>query len=177
MGMRRSLIILTALFLTGGTAMADRDHHGGGGRVVNHGNGGHGNGGGHYNGGHVNGGRSYSGGHTYNGGHYNGARYNNTRVYHGGGRFVASGHYYDHGGYREWRGGRGVRWEPNHFRGYYYSGGYYRPWSGVHYYNHYRRPAVIVENWSPVAGYYWVGGNWQWDGAEWMWYPGHMEAY
>jgi hypothetical protein len=45
-----------------------------------------------------------------------------------------------------------------------------------HYYSYYRRPAILVENYEPVPGYYWVRGNWSWNGAEWMWVPGYWQA-
>ena len=120
--MNRSLIVLTALMLTGGTALAD--HSRGGGR--------------------------------YTAGNYR----------------TGSFHYVDHGGYRSWTGGR---WDRNYFRGYYYTGGYYRPWVGPHYYSYYHRPALIVESYGAMPGYYWVSGSWNWDGNEWLWYPGHFE--
>jgi hypothetical protein len=50
-----------------------------------------------------------------------------------------------------------------------------RPVIRYRYYNYYQRPSIIVENNSPMTGYYWVGGQWQWNGAEWIWYPGHYE--
>jgi hypothetical protein len=37
------------------------------------------------------------------------------------------------------------------------------------------RPRIIVEDYAPMAGYYWVSGQWSWDGYEWMWQPGHYE--
>lgn len=37
------------------------------------------------------------------------------------------------------------------------------------------RPRVVVENYAPMAGYYWVNGRWDWDGVEWRWTPGHYE--
>jgi hypothetical protein len=58
--------------------------------------------------------------------------------------------------------------------GYGYGGGYYRPaWGGAHYYNYWRRPALIVEPYSVMPGYIWVRGHWSWNGYEWMWQPGH----
>jgi hypothetical protein len=41
------------------------------------------------------------------------------------------------------------------------------------YYNYYQRPALIVENQRPMAGYLWVPGQWQWNGYEWIWRAGH----
>jgi len=48
-----------------------------------------------------------------------------------------------------------------------------RPVIRYHYYNYYQRPAVIIENYSTIPGYYWVGGQWNWDGYEWIWTPGY----
>ena len=171
--MRRTIIILSALALSSGVAVADRSH-GGGGHVsqASHGGGGHVSQVSHGGGGHVAAAArgSYGGGHVYGGGGrvYNGGGhvYGGGRVYGGGTRVVGRGDY------RVWNGGR---WDRNYYRGYYYDGGYYRPWAGVHYYDYYHRPAIIVENFSPMAGYYWVPGAWQWDGNEWNWYPGHYE--
>lgn len=53
---------------------------------------------------------------------------------------------------------------------------YKRPVIREHYYNRYRRPAVIVEAYDPVPGYVWVGGGWNWGGAEWVWSPGYWSA-
>ena len=50
-----------------------------------------------------------------------------------------------------------------------------RPVIHERYYNYYRRPAIIVENYNAMPGYYWVAGGWTWDGAEWIWQPGHYE--
>jgi hypothetical protein len=50
-----------------------------------------------------------------------------------------------------------------------------RPVIPYRYYNYYQRPAIIVENQPPMAGYYWVAGQWQWNGYEWIWQPGHYE--
>ncbi|HEU4611898.1 MAG TPA: hypothetical protein VFS15_07465, partial [Kofleriaceae bacterium] len=43
------------------------------------------------------------------------------------------------------------------------------------YYNYYQRPAVLVENYAPMTGYYWVAGQWSWNGYEWIWTAGHYE--
>ena len=48
-----------------------------------------------------------------------------------------------------------------------------RPVIRYHYYNYYQRPAVLVENYSSMPGYYWVAGQWNWDGYEWIWTPGY----
>jgi hypothetical protein len=50
-----------------------------------------------------------------------------------------------------------------------------RPIIRERYYNYYRRPTLIVENYAPQTGYYWVAGAWAWNGAEWIWQPGHYE--
>ncbi|HZJ66527.1 MAG TPA: hypothetical protein VFD36_23630 [Kofleriaceae bacterium] len=50
-----------------------------------------------------------------------------------------------------------------------------RPVIHHRYYNYYRRPAVIFENYAPMTGYYWVSGSWSWNGFEWIWAPGHYE--
>jgi len=50
-----------------------------------------------------------------------------------------------------------------------------RPVIRERYYDYYRRPAVIVENYNPMAGYYWVAGGWSWNGYEWCWQAGHYE--
>jgi len=79
----------------------------------------------------------------------------------------------DHG----WRGGSRVivRGEPRYRnvvrRPIYVS----RPVIHHRYYNYYRRPAVIFENYNAIAGYYWVSGSWSWNGFEWIWTPGHYE--
>jgi len=50
-----------------------------------------------------------------------------------------------------------------------------RPVIRERYYNHYRRPSLIVESYGAMPGYYWVRGQWTWDGNEWIWQPGHYE--
>jgi hypothetical protein len=50
-----------------------------------------------------------------------------------------------------------------------------RPVIHHRYYNYYRRPAVIFENYAPMTGYFWVSGSWSWNGFEWIWAPGHYE--
>ena len=50
-----------------------------------------------------------------------------------------------------------------------------RPVIRQRYYNYYRRPTVLVENYSAMPGYYWVAGAWSWNGGEWIWTPGHYE--
>jgi hypothetical protein len=50
-----------------------------------------------------------------------------------------------------------------------------RPVIRARYYNYYRRPAIIVENYGPRGGYLWVAGAWAWSGAEWLWQPGHYQ--
>ncbi len=53
---------------------------------------------------------------------------------------------------------------------------YQRPVIRHRYYNYYQRPAIIVENYAPVAGYVWVAGQWNWNGYEWIWVNGHYEV-
>jgi hypothetical protein len=101
----------------------------------------------------------------------------------------------DRGGWRDgrgdgWRGGRGDGWRDggrrdggrvvvrntSYYRGYarrpiYVS----RPIIRERYFNYYRRPAIVVENYNSMPGYYWVAGSWAWNGAEWIWQPGHYE--
>ena len=99
------------------------------------------------------------------------------REWHGGGgnwrgqTFVRSGRDF-HGG------GRVVIREPHYRRDYrvvrrpiFVS----RPIIRDHYYNYYRRPALIVESYGAMPGYYWVAGHWYWNGYEWLWQPGHYE--
>ncbi len=50
-----------------------------------------------------------------------------------------------------------------------------RPVIHERYYNYYRRPALIVESYGAISGYYWVRGQWTWDGYEWIWQPGHYQ--
>lgn len=50
-----------------------------------------------------------------------------------------------------------------------------RPVIRYRYYNYYQRPAVLVENYAAMPGYYWVAGAWSWNGYEWIWTPGHYE--
>lgn len=89
---------------------------------------------------------------------------------------------------RGWRGGGTVVVRD---RGYYGGRAYVRPtynYSHVRrpiyvsrpiirhrYFNYYQRPALIIENYNTMAGYYWVRGQWTWDGYEWIWQPGHYE--
>jgi hypothetical protein len=50
-----------------------------------------------------------------------------------------------------------------------------RPVIDVRYYDYYSRPAVVREDYAPVAGYVWVAGAWSWSGYEWTWTAGHYE--
>ena len=101
----------------------------------------------------------------------------------------------DHG--REWHGGNEWRGRTFVREGHDYRGGgrvvvrepYYRrdfrverrpifvsrPIIRDHYYNYYRRPSLIVENYGAMPGYYWVAGRWTWNSYEWLWQPGHYE--
>jgi hypothetical protein len=91
-------------------------------------------------------------------------------------------------GNRDWHGGgRVIVNRGGYNRGYYNNRGYgyrhvdrrpifvSRPIIRERYYNYYRRPALVVENYGPMAGYYWVPGQWSWDGYEWQWQPGHYQ--
>lgn len=94
----------------------------------------------------------------------------------GGGGYVAR----DRGGY--WRGGGRVIVRD---RPYYGGYGYHnvvrrpifvsRPIIRHRYFDYYRRPALVVENYAPMSGYYWVPGHWEWSGYEWIWQPGHYQ--
>ena len=89
----------------------------------------------------------------------------------------------DRGGYRgnyggDWHGGGRVI---------VHSGAGYRPYYGrrpiyvsrpiirERSFDYYRRPALIIENYNAMPGYYWVAGGWVWNGAEWIWQPGHYQ--
>jgi len=144
----RNIITLAALAMglsTGGVAMADRFH-----------------GGGHQGGTTVV--RDHRGGGDYHP-NWNG----------GGNRVVVREH-------NNYRGGNYYRGGDNYYRGG-WRNGYVsrrpiyvnRPIIREHYYNYYRRPAIVVENYSAMDGYFWVAGQWTWDGYEWQWYPGHYE--
>lgn len=101
--------------------------------------------------------------------------------WHGGGRVIVNRGY----------GGYDRNYNRNYNRGYYVNRGYAnhgygyrvvrrpifvsRPIIREHYYNYYRRPALVVENYSPMNGYYWVPGQWSWSGYEWVWQPGHYQ--
>jgi hypothetical protein len=81
---------------------------------------------------------------------------------------------------RSWGGGRVVvRNDPRYYRNYH--NGYRRPIYvsrpiiRERYFNYYRRPALIVENYNAMPGYYWVAGGWTWNGYEWNWTAGHYE--
>jgi hypothetical protein len=152
--MKKLILSVLVLALTGGAASADR--HGGrgghaqGGVVVHDNNrGGHGNSGWHGNGG----GRVVV--------HEN----RNTWGRNGGGRVVVHGN----GG---WRG------EPR----YYHNRGTVRaniwmprPVIRTHYRHYGYRPSMLVENYGYRDGYIFVRGDWAWNGYEWVWQPGHYE--
>ncbi len=103
------------------------------------------------------------------------------REFHGGGVVVRGGHEFHGGGFvregREWHGGGNVIVRGGGYHGDYARRPIYvrRPIIRERYYDYYRRPAVVVENYGPVTGYYWVAGSWQWNGYEWIWQPGHYE--
>jgi hypothetical protein len=108
------------------------------------------------------------------------------RTYAGGGAVVRDHRSYAGAGpvVRDHRGGGGRTVVREH-RGpvrvsggrYVFPGGvvrtYRAPVIRAHYYNRYRRPALIVESYEPVPGYMWARGDWRWDGAEWLWVPGY----
>jgi hypothetical protein len=160
--MMRKLIPLTALVLglSGGVALADRDHGRGGdhnrgntSRVVVRSDNHRGNTvvvRDHRGDNHNRGNDGYRGNNNYRG---NG----NYRGNYGGRVVVNTGPRYHGGGY--------VR------RPIYVS----RPVIRHRYYNYYQRPSLIVESYNPMAGYDWVPGSWSWSGYEWVWQPGHYE--
>ena len=91
------------------------------------------------------------------GGYYRGGGgYVSRPVYRGGG-YVASRGYY---------GGYGYARRPIYMRA---------PVIREHYYNYYRRPTLVVENYAAMDGYVWVRGQWTWNGYEWIWAPGHYQ--
>lgn len=153
--MRRTLLLaLTALTLTGGSALADR-HHGG--------RGGHAN----------NNGRTGWSQRQTTVRHNNNARFNNSRAN------VRVSRFRDHDRSR-YRVVRVNRSRPVFRDGrFYFAGGFYRAYSrpviNVRYTNYYVRPRPIVENYAAVPGYVWITGQWQWTGVEWNWVPGHYE--
>ena len=86
--------------------------------------------------------------------------------------------------HRGWdRGGRVVvRNEPRYHNNYNYNYSHNRrpiyvsrPVIRERYHNYYRRPALILESYGAMPGYYWVRGQWTWDGYEWIWQPGHYQ--
>lgn len=88
---------------------------------------------------------------------------NNYRINHGGSRVIVRNDNY------------------HRPRGYGYGYGYRRPIYvsrpviREHYYRRDYRPSLIVEDYGPRDGYYWVRGDWAWNGYEWIWQPGHYE--
>ena len=79
---------------------------------------------------------------------------------------VYGGRAYYGGGYRAgYRAGWGVR-APIYMR---------EPVIREHYYNYYRPPGLLIENYGPMDGYIWVRGHWAWNGFEWIWQPGHYQ--
>jgi hypothetical protein len=159
-GMKIITMSALILALSSGAAFADRHGHGGGGG----GGGWHGGGGVAVHGG---------GGGGWHGGGGGGVA---VREHRGGGGGWGGGvavHSYDRGGYHYNTG----------YRGGYYGGGWgvrrpvyvNRPYIRERYFDYRIRPRIIVENYAPMAGYYWVPGEWQWNGYEWLWQPGHYE--
>lgn len=92
------------------------------------------------------------------------------RGWNGGGRVIARNDGYRYGyrnaGYRRNEGYRGIERRPIFVS---------RPVIRERYYNYYRRPSLIVENYNAMPGYYWVTGTWVWGGGEWIWQPGHYQ--
>lgn len=159
----RKVLVLTALVLglSGGVALADRDrgdrgrHEYRGNRGdhrVNHSGNYRGNRGDHRV---THRGNSYRGDHRVNhrGNYYRGDYRSNYR---GGSRVIVRDRPY----YRQ------------HVRRPIYVS---RPVIHTRYYNYYRRPSVIFENYDPMPGYYWVKGHWTWNGFEWIWTPGYYQ--
>ncbi|MBS1119946.1 MAG: repeat (2 copies) [Deltaproteobacteria bacterium] len=52
---------------------------------------------------------------------------------------------------------------------------YRRPVIQYRYTDYRYRPQILAENYEPVSGYIWVGGQWQWNGYEWSWVSGHYD--
>jgi hypothetical protein len=163
--MKKLILSALVLALTGGAAMADRGHGGGGGRSSGgHASGGvsvHSNGGG-FRGGAVSHGGGFRGGEVSHGGGWN----RGGGVVHENRGYVNRGYENRgwHGEARGWRGGyRENIWMP-------------RPMIREHYYNYGYRPSLIVEDYGPRDGYIFVRGDWQWNGEEWIWMPGHYEV-
>jgi hypothetical protein len=104
----------------------------------------------------------------------------------GGGGYAHGGGGYEHGGGYV-RGGGGYARGGVSVRGGFYGGGYRGSWGyrqpiymrapviRERYYNYYRPPGLIVENYGPMDGYVWIRGHWAWNGYEWMWQPGHYQ--
>lgn len=78
---------------------------------------------------------------------------------------------------RDWHGGGRVivRTDPSYRRTIHRPIYVSRPIVRERYFNYYRRPTLIVENYNTMPGYYWVAGSWSWSGYEWIWQPGHYE--
>ena len=154
--MKKLILSALVLALTGGAAMADRGHGGGGGRS---------------SGGHASGGVT-----VHNGGGFRGGEVSRGGGWNRGGGVVV---HENRGG--AWRGEAREGWHGD--RGYYRGGRGYReniwmprPMIREHYYNYGYRPSLIVEDYGPRDGYFFVRGDWQWNGEEWIWMPGHYEV-
>lgn len=50
---------------------------------------------------------------------------------------------------------------------------YVRPVIRQRYFDFRFRPQIVVESYDPVPGYIWVAGSWTWSGREWMWSSGY----
>lgn len=162
--MKKLILSALVLALTGGAAMADRGHGGGGGR---------------WSGGHASGGVTVRG----NGGGFHGeaggrgvVRENRGGGWNrGGGVVVHENRGYNRG--YENRGYENRGWAREGYRhGYRENIWMPRPVIHEHYYNYGYRPSLIVEDYGARDGYIFVRGAWQWNGYEWIWQPGHYEV-
>lgn len=154
----KKLIPLTALALglTGGVALADRDHGNSRGATVEHrGNSNHG----------TTVVRDHGNRGNWNHGSTVVVRDHGNRNWNGGNRVIVNGRY-GHGYGNGYGHGYGYSRRPIYVS---------RPIIRERYYNYYRRPALIVENYNAQPGYFWVAGAWTWSGAEWIWQPGHYQ--
>jgi hypothetical protein len=155
----RKVISFTILALTvmGGVALADHRHDRDGsdrGRWDRHGNG------------------SWNRGNNGSWNQHSGGVVVRDSRWHGGGRIAAPGWQYP----RQHSYRRPVYVNNGYYQfhnGYRYA--YSRPVFRQRYYDYRVRPQIIVENYQPVEGYIWVGGQWQWNGYEWQWVSGHYD--
>ncbi|MGE5187160.1 MAG: hypothetical protein ACM31C_34160 [Acidobacteriota bacterium] len=116
------------------------------------------------------------GGYSHGGGYARGGGYSHGEGYARGGVSVRPTYRGGYGGYRG-----------SYYRGGYYGGDYRGSWGyrrpiymrapviREHYYNYYRQPSLIVEDYGPMDGYVWIRGHWAWSGYEWIWQPGYFQ--